>query len=105
FRIARDLIYREHRRRHLPVESLSEIEPVPVSESAELDEAVQRGKLQRCLNLIATEQREVLVLRFFEELSYEDIARVTDTSVGTVRSRIHYGKAALKKALKENQYG
>jgi DNA-directed RNA polymerase specialized sigma24 family protein len=30
-------------------------------------------------------------------MSYEDIARATDSSVGTVRSRIHYGKQALKK--------
>jgi DNA-directed RNA polymerase specialized sigma24 family protein len=37
------------------------------------------------------------VLRFFEEMSYEEIARVTDSSVGTIRSRIHYGKQALKK--------
>jgi RNA polymerase sigma-70 factor (ECF subfamily) len=53
------------------------------------------------LELISPEHREALVLRFFEEMSYEDIARATDSSVGTVRSRIHYGKEAFKKIWKE----
>ena len=45
------------------------------------------------------EQREVLVLRFLEEMSYEEIARVVGCQLGTVRSRIHYGKQALRRAL------
>lgn len=40
--------------------------------------------------------REVIVLRFMEGMSYEEIARVTDSSVGTVRSRLHYAKAAMR---------
>ena len=69
-----------------------------VPESPELDVAIDREALQRCLGLISPEHREALVLRFFEGMSYEEIARATDSSVGTVRSRIHYGKEAFKKA-------
>lgn len=98
FRIARDRIYREYRRRRLPVQSLDEThcEALPHDDDgvapAELEE------LHRCLGDITPEHREALMLRFLEEMSYEDIARMTGASVGTVRSRIYYGKRALRAA-------
>ena len=61
--------------------------------------AMDAEELHRGLGRIPPEQREVLVLRFFEEMSYEEIARVTGCTLGTVRSRIHYAKRALKSAL------
>jgi RNA polymerase sigma-70 factor (ECF subfamily) len=97
FRIARDRIYREYRKRKLVLEPLVEdesTEPVEVRE-----EVVDAEQLHRGLALIPPQQREVLVLRFFEEMSYEEIARVTSCTLGTVRSRIHYAKQALKDAL------
>lgn len=45
------------------------------------------------------EQREVVILRFLEGMSYDDIARVTDSPLGTVRSRLHYAKIALRHIL------
>jgi RNA polymerase sigma-70 factor (ECF subfamily) len=101
FRIARDRIYREYRRRKLPTQTADNEPPTEAPESAELDSTVDLEELHRCLDLISPEHREALVLRFFEEMSYEDIARVTNSSAGTVRSRIHYGKEAFKKAWKE----
>jgi RNA polymerase sigma-70 factor (ECF subfamily) len=100
FRIARDRIYREYRRRKLPMQPADDTQLADVPESAELDLPIDLDELHRCLDLISPEHREALVLRFFEEMNYEDIARATDSSVGTVRSRIHYGKEALKKAWK-----
>jgi RNA polymerase sigma-70 factor, ECF subfamily len=97
FRIARDRIYREYRKRKIALEPLAEdesMEPVEVRE-----ETVDAEQLQHGLALIPPQQREVLVLRFFEEMSYEEIARVTNCSLGTVRSRIHYAKQALKNTL------
>ena len=97
FRIARDRIYREYRRRKLPLQSLDETELAAQTEGAEAGPGPDREELRQCLAEISPEHREALMLRFFEDMSYEDIARATDSSVGTVRSRIHYGKQALKK--------
>lgn len=44
-------------------------------------------------------QREVLVLRFSEQLSYEEIADAMQCPLGTVKSRIHHGLAALRSRL------
>jgi len=49
------------------------------------------------------EQREVLVLRFVEEMPYDDIARVIDAPLGTVRSRLHYAKLALRRVLERRE--
>jgi RNA polymerase sigma-70 factor (ECF subfamily) len=100
FRIARDRIYREYRRRKLLVQPTDDAQLADLPESVESDSTIDHEALHSCLQLISPEHREALVLRFFEEMSYEDIARATDSSVGTVRSRIHYGKEALKKAWK-----
>jgi RNA polymerase sigma-70 factor (ECF subfamily) len=45
----------------------------------------------------------VLLLHFVEDFSLEEIARITETQLGTVKSRMHYARAALKKLLKENE--
>ncbi len=43
--------------------------------------------------------REVLVLRFLEELSYEEISQIVECPVGTIRSRVHYAKAHLRRII------
>jgi RNA polymerase sigma-70 factor (ECF subfamily) len=61
--------------------------------------AEDAARIHAALDRLEPAQREVLVLRFLEELSYEEIAEVVECPVGTVRSRIHYAKAALKRML------
>jgi RNA polymerase sigma-70 factor (ECF subfamily) len=51
------------------------------------------------LDEISPNHREVLVLKFMEDLSYEEMARITGCDVGTVRSRLFYAKQALRKAM------
>src|SRR3974390_3515669 len=95
FRIARDRIYREHRRRRIPVQLLDDDALAGLPESA-AEPALGPEELQRALALIPPQQREVLVLLFLEEMSYEEIARVTGCALGPIRSRIHYAKEALR---------
>lgn len=56
-------------------------------------------ELWAALAAIEPERRAVLVLRFYEDLSYEQIAATLDCPVGTVRSRIHRGLADLRKEI------
>ena len=98
FRIARDRIYREYRRRKLPMQSLDETNLETLEGASDDGSVVSSEELQHCLQSIGPEHREALVLRFLEDMSYEDIARVTGVTVGTVRSRIHYGRRALRAA-------
>jgi RNA polymerase sigma-70 factor (ECF subfamily) len=58
-------------------------------------------RIHAALDKLPPEQREVLVLRFLEEMSYEQIATVTGANIGTIRSRLHYAKRALRQVLKK----
>ncbi|HWB10078.1 MAG TPA: RNA polymerase sigma factor [Pirellulales bacterium] len=49
--------------------------------------------------------REVLVLHFLEDLSIAEIASVLDCPPGTIKSRIHYAKRALRLVLDRGGYG
>ena len=50
---------------------------------------------------LKTAHREVLVLRFMENLSYKQIAEVICCNIGTVRSRLHHAKLALQQQLEK----
>lgn len=99
FRIARDRVSREFRRekREFADPDLALIE-VATEESRDTFEVEW---VREHLTLLSPPHREALALRFIEDLSYEEIARVTGSSVGTVRSRIHYAKRALRRAFEE----
>jgi RNA polymerase sigma-70 factor (ECF subfamily) len=99
YRIARDRIYREIRKRKLAVGSIDEVDVNELPDAVMPDGGVDIEELRRCLDSISPEHREVLMLRFFEEMDYEEIARVTGSTLGTVRSRIHYAKRALRRAF------
>ena len=55
--------------------------------------------LQRCLLQLPEEQRAVLLLVSLEDMSYEQVARITDTPIGTVMSRLSRARARLQALL------
>ena len=61
----------------------------------------QEAEFMQALNQLPPPQRSALLLHFIEEFPLEEIARITDVSVGTVKSRIHYGKKALRELLED----
>ncbi len=59
----------------------------------------QRTRLRKAIRNLPEEFRHAVVLRDLEGLSYDDIARVLKVPIGTVRSRIARGRAALVEEL------
>ena len=57
--------------------------------------------LQACLDRLNPEQKEALILRCIEDLSYEEIAEVLQVNLGTVKSRINRGRIELKRMMQE----
>ena len=55
------------------------------------------------LDQLPLPQRSVLLLYFVEDFSLEEIAGITGAAVGTVKSRLHYAKKALRKLILENE--
>jgi RNA polymerase sigma-70 factor (ECF subfamily) len=99
YRIARNRAMRELRKRRPHHVRLEVNDDVEQTEQNDNNLEVTTDRIHTALNGLAPEHREVLLLRFMDDMSYEDIALVTGCQVGTVRSRLHYAKRALRRAL------
>ena len=82
-----------------------ELADMPVESEIGPDDLLIRGEqeteLMKLLNQIPLPQRSVLLLHFIEDFSLEEISRITGAQVGTVKSRLHYAKRALRKLWKD----
>lgn len=88
--------------------SLRRVQPLetalPLASPAQSPEKLTEQREQQRLVLAALdgltlEQRTVLVLREFQELSYEEIAQILDVPLGTVKSRINAARSRLRDIL------
>jgi RNA polymerase sigma-70 factor, ECF subfamily len=75
---------------------ISDAQPTPFDRFASLED---RNRIAEALLEVDTLYREVLVLRFHEELSLQEIATVTRAPLSTVKSRLYRGLAAIKPKL------
>ena len=77
---------------------------VPLSEAIVLaDDSAEREThlaLRRAIDTLAVEQREVVVLHYFEGLSYKEMASVLGKPMGTIMSTLYHARQNLKTALK-----
>ncbi len=55
--------------------------------------------IENCINKLSGPQREVIHLAFYEDMNYQDIAKISECPIGTVKTRIFHAKQALKKCL------
>lgn len=65
----------------------------------------QEAMIQKALEALTVEYRTAVVLCDIEGLSYDEISRVMACPVGTVRSRIHQGRALLRRNFEKLQKG
>ena len=109
FAIARNLVLDWHRRKKpQSIDSLAGPEEDAAfdvkdehSESPleQVMQAEQKSSVQRSLEKVPAIYREVLVLRFQEEMQLDEIAGVTGAPISTVKSRLYRGLDALKVAM------
>lgn len=62
----------------------------------QIERKLERKALQRAMDCLSQDSRELLILSRFQELRHEEIARVLDISVGAVKVRIHRAINQLK---------
>lgn len=101
YHLARNRAVGEMRRRRRWVElgALAE-EPAAPEPEEEIDGA-DVARLHQALRELSPAHGEVLALRFLEAMSYDEIAQVVDCPVGTVRSRLHHARRALRERMED----
>ena len=70
------------------------LDPAASAERKEIQQCVQRA-----LNSLGPDDAQIIVLRDLQDVPYEDIAETLDIPVGTVKSRLHRARQALKASL------
>ena len=109
-KITRNLVFNEMRRAkrhpHVPVQIEPESEEIPLKDEQTTtpDATLLQNELQQAIEqaigLLPDTQRMALVLRRYEELSYEEIADVLDLSVPAVKSLLFRARTELRERLK-----
>jgi RNA polymerase sigma-70 factor (ECF subfamily) len=79
---------------------IADDDPTPFDHLSNMED---RSRIATALLEVDTLHREVLVLRFHEELSLEEIAKVTRAPLSTVKSRLYRGMAMIKPKLERLQ--
>lgn len=59
----------------------------------------ERRQLQKALSTLPFSQRVVIVLYYLNDLSLQEISEILDMPLGTVKSRLHYGRLGLRRSL------
>ncbi|HYK90910.1 MAG TPA: RNA polymerase sigma factor [Acidobacteriota bacterium] len=107
FRITRNLAYSKRKLRRYSAEvplpengdgSVQSACSHPVA-AASLEAREQRDLMERALTRLRPEARDLVLLRFMEELSYAEIATVMNASESSVRGKVFRALQALRKAL------
>ena len=94
-----DVMRREKRHQTVGDGEMMELADDADSPQETVERTEQQETVQKALATLSEEYREVLLLRYMEELDYAEIAEVLQLPSGTVKSRINRAKAALKAAL------
>jgi RNA polymerase sigma-70 factor, ECF subfamily len=95
FTIVRNVFRQEMRRGSVNTVELDELNEPGALESHPLD----YDNLKSAIDSMSDEFRDVLILFYFEEVSYKEIAETLDIPIGTVMSRLARGKRHLRKVL------
>lgn len=94
-----DVMRREKRHQTVGDGEMIDVADDADSPQETVERTEQQEAVQKALSTLSEEYREILLLRYMEELDYSEIAEVLQLPSGTVKSRINRAKAALKAAL------
>jgi RNA polymerase sigma factor (sigma-70 family) len=105
FRITRNLVFNELRRKRHFVDQADEMPEPAERRDQEPDQVLMEGELQSAIqdaiNRLPESQRLAIILRRYEEMSYEEIATVMDTTVPAVKSILFRARAELRERLEK----
>lgn len=107
YRIAHNMVVDFHRKIKTVPNRLEDDEPIEIVDESlntlgMVIEAEQFVELGKAIAQLTTEQQQVIVLRFIEDMSHAEIAKIIGKNEGTCRMIQHRALVALSKLLGEN---
>jgi len=105
YRICFSIVYHKQKRKKLIrfFSSFDESKEYDVPVSSEVEDELVKEERQRivrkCIGKLPSKMRDMILLREFEGLSYRELARVFNCSIGTVMSKLYRARKKLKELL------
>ena len=84
--------------------NISSSDECSIGDDPYFDGAEAERALMKSLSALPDKQRLVFSLRYFEDLRYEDISEITDTSVGSLKASYHIACEKIKADLRERGF-
>jgi len=91
--------WRRQRPENIPIDEQDDFPDAAAGPAEALISKEQEAEFMKILGQLSLPHRAVLLLHFVEDFSIEEIAAITGARPGTVKSRLHYAKDALRKLL------
>ncbi|MFH1940511.1 MAG: RNA polymerase sigma factor [bacterium] len=92
FSIAHNMKIDFYRKKRLDVDEMSEADTLmdkDLNPHERMEKEAETALIQKALELLSDDKREVLLLSRYEDLQYEDIGEIMRCKVGTVKARVH----------------
>lgn len=90
---------KKKRRFFLPLEDVNKELSNKIDSAPEMDGDEIQKKLQKALLTLPDKQRLVFNMKYFEEMTYEEMAGITDTSVGALKASFHHATKKIEDFL------
>ena len=105
YRIAHDraVTYIRRQRVDSDARELLAFDAIETEDWNDLDLLENAEVVHFALNKLSVIHREIMTLRFLEEMDVKEIARVMQCSEGTAKSRLHYAKIAMRRIISEER--
>jgi RNA polymerase sigma-70 factor (ECF subfamily) len=88
-----------HHQKTVPIHDAEPLSDPALGPAETLERKEIRERVQSALNQLEPDDATVILLRDLQDIPYEEVARVLEIPVGTVKSRLHRARQALKSQL------
>jgi len=90
---------KKKRRFFLPLEDVNKELSNKIDTSPDMDGDEIQKRLQKAILILPDKQRLVFNMKYFDEMSYEEIAAITETSVGALKASFHHATKKIEDFL------
>jgi RNA polymerase sigma-70 factor (ECF subfamily) len=98
YRVATNQCYKWFRKNKRQEMELSEDIWIPLQQRDHISRFEREIKVQKMLHRLSDQHRVVIIMKFYNEMSYQEIADVLCIPLGTVKSRMHEAMKALRRS-------
>ncbi|HZY82930.1 MAG TPA: sigma-70 family RNA polymerase sigma factor [Cyclobacteriaceae bacterium] len=96
-----NFLNKKRRRFFLPIDDIGPELSAKIDSAADIDADEIQKKLQKALLKLPDKQRLVFNMKYFDDMSYEQIAEITNTSVGALKASYHHAVKKIEDFINE----